>query len=54
MAVLDHGYALKEVAEFLGLHYATVSRALARVDRPLPEGNVVIQDLTPARSGGGR
>jgi putative transposase len=54
VAVLGHGYALKEVAEFLGLHYATVSRALAQVDRPLPGGNVVIQDLTPARSGGGR
>jgi putative transposase len=32
-AVRDHGYAIREVAEFLGRHYATVSRVLARVDR---------------------
>lgn len=29
VAVHQHGYTLKAVAEFLGLHYATVSRALA-------------------------
>ncbi len=28
-AVLEHGYAMKEVADFLGRHYITVSRALA-------------------------
>jgi REP element-mobilizing transposase RayT len=32
VAVRDHGYAMREVAEFLGRHYATVSRALARAD----------------------
>jgi REP element-mobilizing transposase RayT len=31
-AVRDHGYAMREVADFLGRHYVTVSRALARVD----------------------
>lgn len=31
-AVRDHGYAMKEVADFLGRHYVTVSRALARAD----------------------
>lgn len=31
-AVRDHGYTMKEVADFLGLHYITVSRALARAD----------------------
>lgn len=31
-AVRDHGYAMRQVAEFLGLHYITVSRALARAD----------------------
>lgn len=31
-AVRDHGYAMKEVADFLGRHYVTVSRALARTD----------------------
>lgn len=47
-AVRDHGYALREVAAFLGRHYSTVSRALARADKVLADGeNVVMQDLTP-------
>lgn len=33
VAVRDYGYTIREVAEFLGRHYATVSRVLARVDR---------------------
>jgi len=32
-AVCDHGYTMKEVADFLHLHYITVSRALARAER---------------------
>jgi len=36
LAVREHGYAMKEVAEFLGRHYATVSRALAHADRRPP------------------
>ncbi len=36
LAVRDHGYTMKEVADFLGLHYATVSRALSRGDIPRP------------------
>jgi len=32
VAVRDHGYAIREVAEFLGRHYATVSRVLASAD----------------------
>lgn len=32
-AVRDHGYAMKAVADFLGRHYVTVSRALAQADR---------------------
>lgn len=32
VAVRDHGYTMREVAEFLSLHYITVSRALARAD----------------------
>jgi CHASE2 domain-containing sensor protein len=31
-AVRDHGYAMKEVADFLGRHYITVSRALTHAD----------------------
>jgi REP element-mobilizing transposase RayT len=31
-AVREHGYSLKEVARFLGRHYVTVSRALARLE----------------------
>lgn len=30
LAVREHGYTMKEVAESLGLHYATVSRILSR------------------------
>jgi REP element-mobilizing transposase RayT len=30
LAVHEHGYTMKEVAESLGLHYATVSRILSR------------------------
>jgi putative transposase len=33
-AVRDHGYTMKEIADVLGLHYITVSRALARADGP--------------------
>lgn len=32
VAVRDHGYTMREVAEFLDRHYITVSRALARAD----------------------
>ena len=28
-----HGYTLREIAEYLGVHYATVSRALRRIER---------------------
>jgi REP element-mobilizing transposase RayT len=31
-AVRDHGYTMKQVADFLGLHYITISRALSRAD----------------------
>ena len=34
LAVRDHGYTMKEVAAFLGVHYVTVSRALAGADPP--------------------
>ncbi|MGH9896928.1 MAG: REP-associated tyrosine transposase, partial [bacterium] len=32
LAVRDHGYAMREVAEFIGRHYATVSRAVSYAD----------------------
>jgi REP element-mobilizing transposase RayT len=32
-AVRDHGYAMKAVADFIGRHYVTVSRAVARAER---------------------
>ena len=31
-AVRDHRYTMKQVADFLGLHYITISRALTRAD----------------------
>ena len=27
-AVVEHGYSQKEIADFLGLHYSTVSRLI--------------------------
>jgi REP element-mobilizing transposase RayT len=38
LAVRDHGYTMKEVATFLGVHYITVSRALAEAETP-PSGS---------------
>jgi hypothetical protein len=38
VAVRDHGYTMKEVATFLGVHYITVSRAFAEAERP-PSGS---------------
>ena len=34
-AVRDHGYTMKAVAQFLGVHYMTVSRALLRGEAAL-------------------
>ena len=31
----DFGYTLKEIGDFLGVHYATVSRAVKRVEMRL-------------------
>lgn len=39
-AVREHGYSLKEVGDFLGRHYVTVSRALARADIPAAKGKM--------------
>ena len=48
VAVCDHGYAIREVAEFLGRHYATISRVLTRAgSHGSRRENVVFQDLTP-------
>ena len=35
-AVRDHGYAMKAVADFIGRHYVTVSRAVANAERQTP------------------
>jgi len=32
-AYVRYGYSMKEIAEFLGLHYATISRAIKREER---------------------
>jgi hypothetical protein len=34
VAYQEHGYRLRELSEFLGCHYSTVSRALARLEQP--------------------
>jgi len=39
-AVRDHGYTMSAVAQFLGLHYMTVSRALARNEANHRAGHV--------------
>ena len=45
VAVREHGYTLKEIGEFLGLHYATVSRALSR-DAGLPNASEMLDFKT--------
>ncbi len=32
-AHLQYGYTLKEIAEYLGVHYSTVSRAIKRIEQ---------------------
>jgi len=31
-AHLQHGYTLKDIAEYIGLHYNTVSRVIKRIE----------------------
>jgi REP-associated tyrosine transposase len=42
-AYRGHGYALREIAEYLGCHYSTISRRLR-------EQELALQDLTPMES----
>jgi hypothetical protein len=32
-AHLQYGYTLKDIAEYIGLHYTTVSRAIKKIER---------------------
>ena len=32
-AYVEHGYRMDEIAEYLGVHYATISRAIGRRER---------------------
>ena len=32
-AHLQHGYTLKDIAEYIGIHYATVGRAIKKIKR---------------------
>jgi DNA-binding MarR family transcriptional regulator len=32
-AHLQYGYTLKEIAEYIGVHYSTVSRAIKKIER---------------------
>jgi len=42
----DHGYHLRELAAFCGVHYSTISRRISRLLAP-PTPDVAVQDLTP-------
>lgn len=42
-AYMDYGYSLKEIADFLRIHYSTVSRAVSKIDMK----RIALQDLTP-------
>jgi len=44
-AVRDHGYSMREVGEYLGCHYVTVSRALARAD-----GLLAIREMSECKT----
>lgn len=33
MAYIEHGYRMREIAEYLGVHYATVSRSVGRMEQ---------------------
>jgi DNA-binding NarL/FixJ family response regulator len=33
VAYVSHGYQMKEIADYLGVHYATISRAIRREER---------------------
>lgn len=30
---LQHGYILKDIAEYIGIHYTTASRAIRKIER---------------------
>jgi len=42
-AHIRYGYTLKEIAEHIGVHYTTVSRAINMIEGE----KVIFQDLTP-------
>jgi len=39
---LQYGYTLKDIAEYTGVHYATVSRAIKKI-----EGNIISDIAIP-------
>ena len=41
----QYGYTLKDIAEYIGVHYTTVSKVIKRIDGG--RGKVIFQDLTP-------
>ena len=47
-AHVDWGYNMKQISDYLGVHYSTVSRAIKRHENALVKTNFVsLQDLTP-------
>jgi DNA-binding transcriptional ArsR family regulator len=43
-AHLQYGYTLKEIAEYIGLHYTAVSRAIKKLRGKI---KVILPDLAP-------
>lgn len=41
LSVREHGYTMRAIAQFLGVHYATVSRALARGEAQRPRSEML-------------
>lgn len=48
LAYHEYGYRMKEMADFLGVHYATVSRRLRQLETsPKPRGQVLHSNMSP-------